>query len=550
MTTLTPAIEVPRGKRGRPQLRVNHDAIILWSERVVTTLDDVDYADRARDHNSIILANDKLYHYGHHFCLAEIIRKPNGRARMVLFNGDRYTGPSGWGNSTWSVQLSVQRVVREQIEESGAKIETVTIPFSALEAAGIDQTSVRPLHVEDDRTEYTDFSSRERPGELRKMDDPTGATYCHTEQRTGYVHNDTGEVFKAHAIEGGGWLHNPEDRENWSWKGYAHVEDRPCKVPDPNRSDVEVKTAGWSHEGAKLGDDGLWRWTVETHKLGEALFTARYTSVSFRPATAAEVEAYEDFEAWQREHRNAGYPDLDKLDSYGVRERPEQPDVEMTNRSRVSTPNWHVRVTKSRVEKFLSSYDYAEPHRPYFMCELPHACPARTIPEALEALKPADVAQCIDAGLDVLRQGDIFAIPTDATEDELVAQAVTTERTFYRSLNEAPWSVAAEETVAIRKIGQDGYRPRAKDIHGSTHQVTHLIVTKDGRMFGRGRMYHRPSGWGRTAEHRTLDLGDRKTWYRLVRNTVPTDTQGNIRSAGGIQQSGNARAWMLGGMVD
>lgn len=544
-TTLTPAIELSRGKRGRPQIRVNHDAIILWTERVVTTLDAVAYEDRSRTHNSIVLDGDTLYHYGHHFALATIIRKPNGRARMVLFNGDRYTGPSGWGSSTWQVQLSVQSAVRKQIAESGAKIETVTIPFSALDAANIDKTSVRPLHVMDDRTEVEEFESRERPGDLKKMDDPTGATYVHTENHTGYTNAE------GVPVDGYGMSHAEREEQDIAWRQYTKVEDRPVKVDDPKHCEVSVTSAGWAREGAELGDDGLWRWTIETHKLGEALFTARYTQHTRRPATAEEIEAKLDLDAWSEEYRRAGYPPEAMYYNVGLRPRPDDLDVEVFNRSSSRTdPSWWVRVTKRRVEKFLSSYDYAEPHRPYFMCELPHACAARTIPDALEALKPADVAQCIDAGLDVLRQGDIFAIPTDATEDELVAQARTVERQFVRGLDHEPWSETLRETVAIRKIGQDGYPPTAKDIHGSTHQVTHLIVTKDGRMFGRGRVYHRPSGFGRTSEHRTLDLGDRKTWYRLVRNTVPTDTQGNIRSAGGIQQSGNARAWMLGGAVD
>lgn len=540
---MTVAIEAPRGKRGRPAIRLNSDAIVYWTERVVQKRTDEGFEDI--DRNSIIMSGDTLYHYGHHFPLATIFRKANGHARLVMFNGDRYSGASGFGTSTWQVQLEVQRAVRAQIEQSGKNIPTVTIPFSALTAAGIHPTSVRPLEVMDDRTEHEEFSSRERPGPLKRMDDPTGQTFVFTETRQGFIHNDTGEVFKAHQTDEG-YLHFPNDRDNWTYGPYTFVEDRPIQVDDPKHCEVEIKSAGWSHDGAELGDDGLWRWTVETHKLGEALFTARYTVTQYRDATDEEKAAQADLDAWSEEYRRAGYPDLDQLGSLGVRPRPDTPDVEIVNR-RGYPPV--VRTSKTRVEKFLSSYDYAEPHRPYFMCELPHSCPARTIPEALEALAPPDVKLCMAGQLEVLRQGDIFAIETDYTEAELVAQARTTERTFHRSLDCAPWTERLSETVAIRKIGQEGLLPGEREIHGSTHQVTHLIVTTDGRHFGRGRMYHRPGGH-RTPEHRILELGDRKTWYRLVKNTVPTDSQGRIRSAGGVQQSGNARAWMLGGMVD
>jgi hypothetical protein len=529
------AITLERKRTGRPRIRTNDDAITFWTERVVTKpLDSGDWG-HTFDHNSIVVRGDRIFHYGSHFCLAEILRRPSGNARLILFNGDQWRGPSGWGHSTSSVQMTVQRAVRQQIEESDANVPTVTIPFTALDAAGIEYASIKPLHVMDDRTERLEFSSTERPGPLRKMPDPNGATYAHSEETWGF--------FDAQGV----WVPNGyelsiQEREE---RGIEHkrgtkIEERPVLVDNPRHARVDHNGFGWCHEGAELGDDGVWRWTVEQHKLGEALFTGRYTSTHWRELTPDERTTWDAQMAWSARYRELGYPTPDDAQLAELGERPTL-DVEVTVRGEEP----HVRFTKTHVEKFLSSYDYAEPHRPYFLCELRHNSPARTIPEALEDLKPGDVKAAEALGLEILRQGDIFAIPTAHSEAELVEKAVTVERKFWREGD----STHHTEFVAIRKIGQEGYSTGAKDIHGSTHQVTHLIVTKNGDHYGRGRMYHRPSGWGRTPEHVVVDLGDRKTWYRLVRNTVPTDATGRAR--GGSQlQSGNARAWLLGGAVD
>jgi hypothetical protein len=86
----------------------------------------------------------------------------------------------------------------------------------------------------------------------------------------------------------------------------------------------------------------------------------------------------------------------------------------------------------------------------------------------------------------------------------------------------------------------------------TNHRPTHLIVTKDGDYYGRGFMYHDPSGWGRTPDHVRLKLGDGKTWHRLVKNTVPKDRdlgRGRVSSMR-TNQSGQNRAWTIGGSVD
>jgi hypothetical protein len=89
----------------------------------------------------------------------------------------------------------------------------------------------------------------------------------------------------------------------------------------------------------------------------------------------------------------------------------------------------------------------------------------------------------------------------------------------------------------------------AADVLGTNHRATHLIVTKTATTTGRGLMYHDPSGWGRTPDHARVKLGDGKTWYRLVKNTVP-ETSDRTTRVTGMNQSGQSRAWTIGGSVD
>src|SRR5207237_9339499 len=66
----------------------------------------------------------------------------------------------------------------------------------------------------------------------------------------------------------------------------------------------------------------------------------------------------------------------------------------------------------------------------------------------------------------------------------------------------------------------------------TSHIVTEVIVTEDGDTYARGIMRHRPEQSWRNPDHVAVKLGDRKTWYRLVKNTVeatrPWSIAGNV----------------------
>lgn len=144
--------------------------------------------------------------------------------------------------------------------------------------------------------------------------------------------------------------------------------------------------------------------------------------------------------------------------------------------------------------KLLSSFDYQESGGLYFLCELPHRCPADTVEDAIEALKPESVKMAEEAGLTCTRQGDIFSIPTDLTTREV--KRLT------------PWG--------------KGRIVRRPHVLGTNHTATNVMFATKDRVYARGTMYHDPEGW-RGPDHARRRIGDGKTWHLLVRNTVPRD---------------------------
>lgn len=153
---------------------------------------------------------------------------------------------------------------------------------------------------------------------------------------------------------------------------------------------------------------------------------------------------------------------------------------------------------------YLSAFDTDEPRPLYFLAELPRGARPQTVAQAREALKPEEVKVAERAGLAVQRQGDVFAIATEWSTRDL-----------------------------------PGPSKHGELVLGVNHRATDVRV-KDGRTFARGKLRHSPAG--RPPEHVTITLGDGKTWYMLVKNTVPMG-----RTWDGRLES---RAWSLGGGVD
>ena len=71
---------------------------------------------------------------------------------------------------------------------------------------------------------------------------------------------------------------------------------------------------------------------------------------------------------------------------------------------------------------FLSGFDHNEPRPLYFFCELPSSSHPTSVAEAYEDLKPEAVKLALEMGREVIRQGDIFAVPLSVTTKELRKQ--------------------------------------------------------------------------------------------------------------------------------
>lgn len=148
-----------------------------------------------------------------------------------------------------------------------------------------------------------------------------------------------------------------------------------------------------------------------------------------------------------------------------------------------STCNYRPQTLEKRTAAyFLSGFD--ETGRGfgggYFFSHLPRK--ASTIEEAFALLRPKPVQEADQAGIEVKRQGDIFAIPVE---------------------------------VQTRKLTKRGSRVKFGQLLKTNHFATEIIVTKT-ETYARGFLHHRPGL--READHRPIKLG--KMWHRIFRNTA------------------------------
>lgn len=486
---------LPRTRYGNPVLRRTDDVLEYWIERVAL----VAPGRESFEKGSMICASDSIYHYGRHFELARILRDKRGRARLVLLNGDSYGGSGGFGPSTSSRQGDVRRAVQH------TNVPGMVVPFSALEGAGIDFNTIMPIQVRDGRITIEQHSSRERPAKLAQM--PSGETKTETYMGWGYKQ------------AGGEWTDRPchfNDKHEWG----ERTREVPIYVDDPNRTTSFRSGHGFCENGAQLDEDGIWRWSVRRHWLGDSIFRARSTERRTRKATREELGMNEWHRAWQATTNRldnaesnarrrswalakAGREASERGDyrrmtralfaASGVADEADRRGELLIRHRSIRLPTNRVQgarvpITVTRWATFLSSFDYQESIALYFLCELPYGAKPNTVDEAVEALKPPEVVAALARGLNVVRQGDLFAIPTKLTKRQ------------------------------IRRLrGRQDFTKRLR-VLGTNHSVTEGIVLKGGAVLGRGIMRHEPEGW-RPPDHAQQKLGD--AWHLLVRNTVP-----------------------------
>jgi hypothetical protein len=470
------------------RVRTTDDMIAFWVECASTRMTDPPSDERS----SIIMRGDRLYHYGTHFCLAQVIRTKAGTPKLILLNGDRYAGSGGWGTGTGARQFEVRNAVRR------TNVPNVTIPFSALDAAGITRDSIELLDEVADRWTTTYWTGVPR----------RGSYYGDMLAQHGHItvyrqSSSTGEVIEPNED---GTVTIPQDRH---WLGEALIRatarvdtERPAtkeeiasykrwcayryrlRCLEVRRKDIEVELHGAYHAVAYLYPSPY-----------GGRFT--YDSTRVPPNVEAEIEEIRTrLRQAQDAYSEANYT-RNAPDSHNIRKR---------------GGKYTIPITVDKRSKYLSAFDHNEAREVYFLCELPRTS-ASTVDEAFEALKPNEVIDAERAGLTPQRQGDIFAIPTAYTTKELKSR------------------------------GELVKRPH---VLGTNHTATEVVVTAEGT-YARGTLRHEPGGW-RDADHARQRIGDGKQWHRLVKNTVPGagGSSGNMTA----RQSGQSRAWTMGGQVD
>lgn len=169
------------------------------------------YSRGAVDYN---LHAREAYSYGRHFPLFRYVPATKRAPALFVINGDRWGGGGGWNRSRTGDH---QETTRQAIAETG--IPSIVLPFSVLDGARINIDTVRILDVREDSWE-TVTVERSRLEDVPRWRRTNTVRLAGPVPRYGYGPNLSVEV----PVE-----------------------------PDP---------------------DGIYRWTEDVHRLGDALFTA------------------------------------------------------------------------------------------------------------------------------------------------------------------------------------------------------------------------------------------------------------------------------------
>lgn len=196
-----------------------------------------------------------------------------------------------------------------------------------------------------------------------------------------------------------------------------------------------------------------------------------------------------------------------------------------------------------KMEYFISGYDENEDPPLYFMAQLPRK--VSSYAKALEVLKPTSVKEAEKLDLSVLRQGDMFFIPTPYTKEDLVRMGATISDTVEiekkafvgRRYNvwiegKSAYSHAEEYKMPdgrVLPIDDEGCvawtESRHRGLYGTAHTADQIAYLPDGTQFAKGEVRHDPFRVlreDRQADHKPLALPGRK-WHLVARNTVPVE---------------------------
>jgi hypothetical protein len=417
-------------------------------------------------------------------------------SKTILLNGDGFTDNSATNNQT-DLRNTVRRlmaIAHPQVAERLA-----VIPFAALTAAGVRLDTLTPIDVVEDEMEIV--YHKETLPELSEMKVTTKTD--NREVREG-THKKQRFRHTTEAIKG--WRHRVTGRTK-SWLSYSDRRD------EWDYMTIEWRPQAQPWELFRPEEDGrLQSWERLIHHTKADLDAARR----------------------QRDRNNAR-----ALGGQGgFIERGTIPTDNgmywMENNHHLGACLFSAVSGDGKKHEFLSAFDEDEPNQMYYLAQLPDKSNAVTYQEAVLALAPPLVHQARLEKRRVRRQGDVFAIETTLTDEQVYQRAKTRVRrnvAMASTGTDLGRSFVKGEVVEYADCpGKCGHRiktgngekaKRALMIYGTGHTATEVVVAEKGITYIRGTMHHDPGlqERGRRREHVDVQLGDK--WHLALRNTVP-----------------------------
>lgn len=169
--------------------------------------------------------------------------------------------------------------------------------------------------------------------------------------------------------------------------------------------------------------------------------------------------------------------------------------------------------------RYISAFDEQE-NAMYYLAQLPDEGIVRNYEDAIRLLAPPIVHRAQEQGLEIFRQGDVFAIETSLTDKDLRQRNATITRRSSVLIVSGGGAATLDRRIATA-------RRQKVMIHGTGHTATMVAKLPNGATFIKGTLYHDPiiEEPGRRREHRSVPLGDQNKWFLCTRNTVPMQAQ-------------------------
>lgn len=460
---------------------------------------------------------EELQSYGSHFPLVQAIpaSRKDRRTRLWLLNGDRWGGNGGWGMSTSGQQSLVRRLVAQ------TGIESIILPFSAIDAARIDHSSIRVLAQDEETWQSVTHTQAERPDDVEMV--PKHEIIA----ETGYAHRGG----KYSSIEWESFESIPESiRVYFDPDGSVKP-----RYAEPVKYRVSFGRQHRDYNTAKPYSDYA-TGPIQTRPGGKLYVPPVYRYMGVRASLDSKRNADGDWYSWER-LESGEWRRTTRVHTLG----------QSVFRAAYTGAN-----RKRYWANFLSGVDNTPHGSGYFLVQLPKNADVSSVASAIESLKPAVVVTAESYGLDVKRQGDLFAIPTDYSIRDLrrmgadIRQSSKVregERTAIRERFETAFSAelvglgiqgvnpyeldadmrakreelrtrfAAELNTAVREWDAANKRHTERELYGTRHVGTDIAILPNGVMLARGTIRHTGG------QHRYLSLG--KVWHIVARNTVP-----------------------------